>query len=58
MRNYEPQVIVTHEFGKHHMKFGWQYRYYYTQNFESRGRGNWYFNTPLTPVPVLAWAMT
>ena len=55
VRNYNPQVIVSHEFGKHHVKFGWQYRYYYTQNFESQGPGYQYFNSQDTAASYLAY---
>jgi hypothetical protein len=55
VRNYNPQFIVTHEFGKHHMKFGWQYRYYYTQNFESQGPGYQYFNSVDTASSPIAY---
>jgi len=55
VRNYNPQFIVTHEFGKHHMKFGWQYRYYYTQNFESQGPGYQYVNSVDTGSTFLAY---
>jgi hypothetical protein len=39
LRNYSPTIIVTHEMGKHHLKFGWQYRYAYSQNFDAVGPG-------------------
>jgi hypothetical protein len=58
VRNYNPQVIVTHEFGKHHMKFGWQYRYYYTQNFESQGPGYMYFNSQDTASSYLGYDLS
>jgi hypothetical protein len=31
-RSHNPLVDVTHEIGKHHLKFGWQMRYSYDQN--------------------------
>ena len=31
--------------GKHHLKFGWQYRYEWTQNFQSAGPGSFGFNS-------------
>ena len=55
VRNYNPQLIVSHEFGKHHVKFGWQYRYYYTQNFENQGPGNFYFNSQDTASSPIAY---
>jgi hypothetical protein len=41
-REYEPSITLTHEMGKHHMKFGWWYRYEWAQNFELAGpAANW-----------------
>jgi hypothetical protein len=45
LRTYSPQIIVTHEMGKHHLKFGWQYRYEWMQNFQSVGPGSFGFNS-------------
>jgi hypothetical protein len=45
LRNYSPSVTVTHEFGRHHLKLGWQYRYAYTQNFQSVGPGSFGFSS-------------
>jgi hypothetical protein len=44
LRDYTPTIVVTHELGKHHLKFGWQFRYAYSQNFISEGPGSLYFN--------------
>jgi hypothetical protein len=41
-REYEPSITLTHEVGKHHMKFGWWHRYEWAQNFELAGpAANW-----------------
>ena len=40
LRTYSPEIIVTHEMGKHHLKFGWQYRYEWMQNFQTVGPGH------------------
>ncbi|MGA2074017.1 MAG: carboxypeptidase-like regulatory domain-containing protein [Terriglobia bacterium] len=45
LRTYSPSIIVTHEMGKHHLKFGWQYRYEWMQNFQSVGPGYFGFNS-------------
>ncbi|MGO8735921.1 MAG: carboxypeptidase regulatory-like domain-containing protein [Terriglobia bacterium] len=54
LRDYSPTIILTHEMGKHHVKFGWQYRYAYSQNFESTGPGYWYFNSVDTASTILS----
>jgi len=58
LRNYSPTIIVTHEMGKHHMKFGWQYRYAYAQNFQSVGPGSFYFNSEDTAAVCCGLAYT
>ena len=45
LRTYSPQIIVTHEMGKHHLKFGWQYRYEWMQNFQTVGPGQFSFSS-------------
>jgi hypothetical protein len=45
LRTYSPQIIVTHEMGKHHLKAGWQFRYEWMQNWQSVGPGSIYFNS-------------
>jgi hypothetical protein len=45
LRTYSPSIIVTHEMGKHHLKFGWQYRYEWMQNFQTVGPGAFGFSS-------------
>ena len=52
LRTYSPQIIVTHEMGKHHLKLGWQYRYEWMQNFQSVGPGYIGFNSQDTSAVV------
>jgi hypothetical protein len=55
LRVYEPSIILTHERGKHHMKLGWQFRYGYTQNFQTEGPGWWGFDSVDTAASWLAY---
>jgi hypothetical protein len=44
-RSHNPVVNVTHEVGKHHLKFGWQFRYSYDQNITMSVPGGMQFNS-------------
>ena len=52
LRTYSPQIILTHEMGKHHLKLGWQYRYEWMQNFQSVGPGAFGFSSQDTSAVV------
>jgi len=52
LRTYQPEIIVTHEMGKHHLKFGWQYRYEWMQNFQTVGPGQFNFSSQDTAAVV------
>jgi hypothetical protein len=52
LRNYSPQIIVTHEMGRHHLKLGWQYRYAWMQNFQTVGPGAFGFSSQDTSAVV------
>jgi hypothetical protein len=44
IREHSPTINVTHEVGKHHLKFGWQLRYTYDEEYELPGPGALNFN--------------
>jgi hypothetical protein len=45
LRAHNPTVNVTHEVGKHHLKFGWQLRYSYAEEWELPGPGTLNFSS-------------
>jgi len=67
LRVYEPSVTLTHELGKNYLKFGWQFRYGYSDgsgpsagylNFDSIDTGSTFLSNYNPSVDGDQWAST